>query len=44
MKKTLTKAILAIFAAGFATCALSTPQAEAALINGTIDFAWLNNV
>jgi hypothetical protein len=39
MKKTLTKAILVIFAAGFATCVLSTPRAEAALINGTIDFA-----
>jgi hypothetical protein len=37
--KTLTKAILVIFAAGFATCVLSTPRAEAALINGTIDFA-----
>jgi hypothetical protein len=37
--KTLTKAILVIFAAGFATCVLSTPRAEAALINGRIDFA-----
>jgi VPDSG-CTERM motif len=37
--KTLTKAILVIFAAGFATCVLSTPRAEAALINGKIDFA-----
>jgi hypothetical protein len=37
--KTLTKAILVIFAASFAMCALSTPQAEAARIDGTIDFA-----
>jgi hypothetical protein len=37
--KTLTKAILVIFAAGFALTALSTQEAQAAKINGRIDFA-----
>ena len=37
--KNLTKTILAVLAAGFASSALSTQEAEATPINGTIDFA-----
>jgi protein with PEP-CTERM/exosortase system signal len=37
--KNLTKTILALLAAGLVTTALSTHEAQAARINGTIDFA-----
>jgi hypothetical protein len=37
--KNLTKTILAVLAAGVVTSVLSTQQAQAAKINGTIDFA-----
>jgi hypothetical protein len=37
--KNLTKTILAVMAAGLVTTALSTQEAQAARINGTIDFA-----
>jgi protein with PEP-CTERM/exosortase system signal len=37
--KNLTKTLLAVLAAGFVSSALSTQEAQAAKINGTIDFA-----
>jgi VPDSG-CTERM motif len=37
--KNITKTILAVIAAGLVSSALSTPQAQAAQINGAIDFA-----
>ena len=37
--KNITKTILAVIAAGFISSSLSTQQAQAAHINGTIDFA-----
>ena len=37
--KNLTKTILTLIAAGFALTALSTQEAQAAKINGRIDFA-----